>query len=48
MSVEENKAIVRAWLAARNLHDVEAAVTLWAENQYSGPKNLHSQHARVR
>jgi steroid delta-isomerase-like uncharacterized protein len=33
VSVEENKAIVRAWLAARNLHDVEAAVTLWAENQ---------------
>ena len=33
MSVEENKAIVRAWLAARNVHDVEAAVAHWIEEQ---------------
>jgi len=32
MSVEENKAIVRAWLAARNVHDVEAAVAHWIED----------------
>jgi steroid delta-isomerase-like uncharacterized protein len=33
MSVEENKAIVRAWLEARNVHDVDAAIATWAENQ---------------
>ena len=33
MSVEENKAIVRAWLAARNVHDVEAAVAHWTQDQ---------------
>ena len=33
MSVEENKAIVQAWLAARNVHDVEAAVAHWAEDR---------------
>jgi len=33
MLVEENKAIVQAWLAARNVHDVEVAVAHWAEDQ---------------
>ncbi len=36
MSVEENKATIRDWMAARNLHDVEAAVALWAEVQQAG------------
>lgn len=29
MYVEENKAVIRAWLAARQAHDVEAGVALW-------------------
>jgi steroid delta-isomerase-like uncharacterized protein len=33
MSVEENKAVVHAWLAARNAHDIEAGVALWAEEK---------------
>jgi steroid delta-isomerase-like uncharacterized protein len=34
MSVEENKAVIRAWLAARHAHEIEAAVALWSdENQ---------------
>ncbi len=36
MSVEKNKAIVQAWLAARNAHDVEAAVAQWDEGQLAG------------
>ncbi|MCC6453331.1 MAG: ester cyclase [Caldilineaceae bacterium] len=36
MSVEENKAVIRAWLAARNAHDVEAAVAQWDEEQQAG------------
>ena len=36
MSVAENKAIVRDWIAARNTHDIEAAVALWAEEQQAG------------
>ncbi len=33
MSVEENKATIRDWMAARNTHDVESAVALWAEEE---------------
>src|SRR6476620_6082866 len=33
MSVEENKVVVRAWLAARHAHDVEAGVALWVEEK---------------
>jgi predicted ester cyclase len=29
MSVEENKAVVRRWIAARNTNDVEAAAAEW-------------------
>jgi steroid delta-isomerase-like uncharacterized protein len=36
MSVEENKAIVQTWLAARNAHDVEAAVATWVEDEQAG------------
>ena len=35
-SVAENKTIVQAWLAARNIHDLEAAVALWAEEKQAG------------
>jgi steroid delta-isomerase-like uncharacterized protein len=30
MSVEENKALIRRWIEARNKDDVEAAVNQWA------------------
>ena len=33
MSVEANKALIHAWLAARNAHDIEAGVALWAEDR---------------
>ncbi len=33
MSIAENKAVVRAWLAARHAHDVEAGVALWVEER---------------
>jgi steroid delta-isomerase-like uncharacterized protein len=31
--VEENKDVAHAWLAARNAHDIEAGVALWAEEK---------------
>ena len=30
MSVEENKAVIRRWIEARNANDVETAVAQWA------------------
>lgn len=36
MSVEANKALIHAWLAARNAHDVEAGVALWTEEKQTG------------
>lgn len=39
MSVEENKAVIRAWLAARQAHDVEAGVALWAEDRQEWLRN---------
>lgn len=33
MSVEKNKTSIRDWIAARNTHDVESAVALWAEEE---------------
>jgi steroid delta-isomerase-like uncharacterized protein len=31
MSVEENKAVIRRWMEARNANDVESAVAQWAD-----------------
>ncbi|MEZ4619866.1 MAG: ester cyclase [Caldilineaceae bacterium] len=36
MAVEESKAIIRQWIAARNANDVETAVTFWVEEQQAG------------
>ena len=33
MSVQENKAVVRRWIEARNTDDVEAAVAQWTSDQ---------------
>ena len=33
MSIEDNKAVIRRWVEARNASDVEAAVALWAEER---------------
>lgn len=33
MSNEDNKAIIRGWLDARNAHDVEAAMKFWAAHR---------------
>jgi len=32
VSVEENKAVVRRWMEARNTNDLEAAVAQWADD----------------
>jgi steroid delta-isomerase-like uncharacterized protein len=32
MSIEENKAVIRRWVEARNADDVEAAVAQWADD----------------
>jgi steroid delta-isomerase-like uncharacterized protein len=36
MSVEENKAVIRRWVAARNASDVETAVSLWIDERQEG------------
>jgi steroid delta-isomerase-like uncharacterized protein len=33
MPVEENKAVIRRWVEARNASDVESAVALWADER---------------
>ena len=33
MSIEENKAVIRRWMEARNASDVETAVALWADEK---------------
>jgi steroid delta-isomerase-like uncharacterized protein len=30
MTADDNKAVIRQWIEARNAHDVDAAVVLWA------------------
>lgn len=37
--VEENKAVIRAWLAARHAHDVEAGVALWRADRQEWLRN---------
>jgi steroid delta-isomerase-like uncharacterized protein len=34
MSIEENKAVVRNWVAARNKNDLEAALACWTEDTH--------------
>jgi steroid delta-isomerase-like uncharacterized protein len=36
ISAEENKAVIRRWVEARNATDVEAAVALWAKERQEG------------
>ena len=36
MSVEENKAVIRRWVEARNATDVETAVDLWVDERQEG------------
>jgi steroid delta-isomerase-like uncharacterized protein len=36
VSVEENKAVIRRWVEARNTSDVETAVALWADERQEG------------
>jgi steroid delta-isomerase-like uncharacterized protein len=31
MTLEENKALVRQWIEARNTHNLEAALALWSD-----------------
>jgi steroid delta-isomerase-like uncharacterized protein len=32
MSTEENKAVIQRWIAARNAHNLEAALALWTDD----------------
>ena len=34
MSIDENKTVVRNWVAARNRHDLEAALACWTEDNH--------------
>jgi steroid delta-isomerase-like uncharacterized protein len=34
MSLEENKAVVRRWIEARNNHDLQAALPLWVDDMH--------------
>jgi steroid delta-isomerase-like uncharacterized protein len=36
MSVEQNKAVVRRWIEARNTDDVETAVDQWTDDRQDG------------
>ena len=36
MSIEENKAVIRRWIEARNASDVETAVAQWADERQEG------------
>jgi steroid delta-isomerase-like uncharacterized protein len=36
MSIEENKAVIRRWVEARNASDVDTAVSLWVDERQEG------------
>ncbi|MCA0453628.1 MAG: ester cyclase [Chloroflexi bacterium] len=47
MSAEDNKAIVRDWLDARNAHDVEAAMKFWAVHRQNDIRDAFNGFTRT-
>jgi steroid delta-isomerase-like uncharacterized protein len=47
MSIEENKAVIRRWIEARNANDVETAVAQWADQKQESLRGAFDRFTEV-
>jgi hypothetical protein len=47
MTLEENKAVIRNWIDARNSHDLEKALAFWSEEWQVNIRNAFNSFTQL-